>query len=85
MSPWMLALLFKPLVALAIVGAYYLVIIRGLRWLYPKLPQNRLTNFLFRERGKRHPDYGPGYSIANGNGDRGTADSAADLRKLPNR
>lgn len=85
MPPWMLALIFKPLVALAIVGAYYLVIIRGLRWLYPRLPQNRLTTFLFRERGKRRPDYGPGYSLPNGNRNRGASDAAAHLGKLPDR
>ncbi len=56
---WLLALVLKPLIAIAIVAAYYVLVIQGLRWLYPRLPKNKFVDFLFRERSNRIPDYGP--------------------------
>lgn len=62
-----LALLLKPLGFAAVAVFWYFVVIRGLRWLYPRLPRNWLVDFLFRERSDRKPDFGPGYSpTANG-------------------
>lgn len=63
MPPWAMTLLLKPLVAVLILGAYYFFVVKGLRWLYPRLPKSRLTDFLFRERGDRRPDYGPGADL----------------------
>ena len=54
-----LTLLLKGLLAPVIVAAYYFVVVKGLRWLYPRLPQTAAVDFLFRERGNRRPDYGP--------------------------
>lgn len=59
MKGWWLALLLKPLIGLSIAAAYYVFIIGGLKWLYPRLPKNRVVDFLFKERGDRKPDYGP--------------------------
>jgi hypothetical protein len=56
---WLLALVLKPLIAIAIAAAYYVVVIHGLRWLYPRLPKSRFVDLLFRERSDRVPDYGP--------------------------
>ena len=53
------SLLLKSLIGVLVVAAYYVVVILGLRWLYPRLPRNRVVDFLFRERAKRRPDYGP--------------------------
>lgn len=62
MSGWTWALLLKPAIGLAMIFAYWFVIIRGLRWLYPRLPKNRLVDALFRERIKNNdPEYGPEY------------------------
>lgn len=61
MGKWLLALGLKPLIALLILVAYYFFVVKGLRWVYPKLPKSRLVDFLFRERATRRPDYGPGH------------------------
>lgn len=62
MNSWGWSLLLKPVIGLAMIAAYYFVIIKGLRWLYPRLPKNRLVEALFRERGKGvEPQYGPGH------------------------
>jgi hypothetical protein len=53
------SLLLKPFVFLLLVAAYYVFVIKGLRWLYPHIPRNRFVDFLFRERANRRPDYGP--------------------------
>ena len=57
------ALVLKPVASIAFVAAYYFIVIRGLRWLYPRLPKSRIVDFLFRERGKRTPDYGPSIRV----------------------
>lgn len=46
------ALLLKPMMGLALIAAYYFVIVKGLRWLHRKLPDSKITRFLFKERGK---------------------------------
>lgn len=61
MDGWSWALLLKPIAGLALIFAYWLFIIRGLRWLYPRLPKNKLVDALFRERGNTPPEYGPDY------------------------
>lgn len=53
------ALVLKGLAAPFVVALYYFVVIKGLRWLYPRLPRNAFVDFLFRERSNRRPDYGP--------------------------
>lgn len=59
MKSWWMALLLKPLIFAVMAAGYYFVIIRGLRWLYPRLPKSRFVDFLFVERANRKPDYGP--------------------------
>jgi hypothetical protein len=66
MTGWQLSLLLKPAITLAMAAAYFAVIVLGLRWLYPRLPKNKVVDFLFRERGNRRPDYGPGFSGVRG-------------------
>ena len=53
------ALLLKGLAAPAVAALYYFGVVKGLRWLYPRLPKSRIVDFLFRERANRRPDYGP--------------------------
>lgn len=50
MPSWLLALGLKPLIAVAIVAAYFFGIIVPLRWLERRLPNNAFVRFLFRER-----------------------------------
>lgn len=61
MSGFSWSLLLKPIIGLAIAAAYYVFVVKGLRWLYPRIPKNRFVDFLFRERGDGLPDYGPGH------------------------
>lgn len=44
--------------AMAVVVVYYFTIIKGLRWLARTLPDSRVKEFLFRERGSCPPQYG---------------------------
>lgn len=60
MPTWMLALILKPLFAVLFVAFWFFVVVLGLRWIYPRLPKSKLVDALFRERGSRTPDYGPG-------------------------
>lgn len=55
MKGWLLALGLKPLLALAIVAGYYFGILLPVRWLRRRLPNNRVVDFLFRERGRHRP------------------------------
>lgn len=74
MDGWTKALLLKPLIGLALIAAYYFFIIKFLRWLYRVLPKHRFVDALFRERGKKAPDYGPDYehgSVVNDGRQRG--------------
>jgi hypothetical protein len=52
---WALALLFKGLIAVAIVAAYYVVVYRGSLWLGTFIKNPRLYDWLFRERGVQRP------------------------------
>lgn len=49
-ATWM-TLLFKPLLAVAFVAAYYFGIIVPIRWMRRRLPNHPVVEFLFRERG----------------------------------
>lgn len=81
MPAWSWSLLLKPVIGLALIAAYYLVIIRGLRWLYPRLPKNRLVQTLFLERGKDvAPQYGPGYESVVDERRRGGSGSGTELQ-----
>lgn len=61
-STFALSMLAKPFVGLVLIALFYFLVIKSLRWLYPRLPKNRLVDALFRERVKgRAPDYGPGF------------------------
>lgn len=76
---WSWALLLKPAIGLAMIFAYWLVIIRGLRWLYPRLPKSRLVDALFRERGKGvAPQYGPRSVVGERRG--GSSGSGTELQ-----
>lgn len=55
----MSAIFWKAALTPFAIAAYYLIVIKGLRWLYPRLPHSAFVDFLFRERGNRRPDYGP--------------------------
>jgi hypothetical protein len=81
MKPLWLALLLKPLLAAVLLAAYYFIVIRSLRWLYPRLPRNRFVDFLFRERANRRPDYGP--LLTDRQRNRGARGESGVLRKLP--
>jgi hypothetical protein len=61
MTLWAVMLL-KPLGFIAIAALWYFVVIKGLRWLYPRLPRSRFVDFLFKERSNRAPDFGPGFT-----------------------
>jgi hypothetical protein len=63
MDGWVWALLLKMLIGIGIAGAYYVLVIKGLSWIYPRLPKSRFVDFLFVERGDRKPDYGPSESV----------------------
>jgi len=79
MNGWSWSLLLKPLIGFAMIAAYYFFIIKGLRWLYPRLPKNRLVDALFRERGKTAPEYGPGYKSVRKRGAGGSG-SGSELQ-----
>jgi hypothetical protein len=53
MPAWLLALLLKPLIGVAIVAAYYFGIVLPLRRAERRLPKNAFLRFLFRERGRQ--------------------------------
>lgn len=55
MEPWLIALLVKPLALIAIVAIYYVVVYKGSHLLGRFLPDGRLKDFLFRERGSHCP------------------------------
>lgn len=57
-----LALLLRYPAMAVIAVLWFFCVILSLRWLYPRLPKSRVVDFLFKERGNRAPDYGPGYS-----------------------
>ena len=65
MEPWVWALVFKLPVIAAGAVLYYFVVIKGLRWVYAKLPKSRVVDFLFRERADKRPDYGPGFEATD--------------------
>lgn len=50
---------WKGVLTPVVIAAYYFTVVKGLRWLYPRLPRSAFVDFLFRERGNRRPDYGP--------------------------
>ncbi len=75
-----MALLLKPAIGLVLIAAYYFLIIKGLRWLYPRLPKSRLTDALFRERGKSAPEYGPGYGSVGDEGRSGSSGAGRELQ-----
>lgn len=53
MPAWLLALLLKPVIGVAIVAAYYFGIVVPLRRAERRLPNNAFWRFLFRERGRQ--------------------------------
>lgn len=61
MEPWVWALALKLPVIAAGAVLYYFVVIKGLRWVYAKLPKSKFVDFLFKERANKRPDYGPGF------------------------
>lgn len=68
MNGMVLALLLRPL-ALAVGAVFWFFgVILVLRWLYPRLPKSRVIDFLFKERGNRPPDYGPGFKGSRSSG-----------------
>lgn len=58
MTAWSWGLLLKPLIAVGILAAYYLVVYRGSRTIGRFIKNDRLYDFLFRERGRNDPGYG---------------------------
>lgn len=80
MSEWGWALLLKPLAGFAMIAAYYFFIIKGLRWLYPRLPKSKLVDALFRERFSNNtPEYGPEYESVR-KGGTGRSGSGTELQ-----
>lgn len=77
---WGWALLLKPVIGLAMIVAYYLFIIKGLRWVYPRLQKSKLVEALFRERGNIPPSYGPGYRSVVRKRRGGSGGSGAELQ-----
>ena len=65
MEPWLWALVLKVPAAMLVAGLYYVFVIKGLRWLYAKLPRSRIIDFLFKERANKRPDYGPGFGATD--------------------
>lgn len=80
MDGWSWSLLLKPVIGMGLLVAYYLVVVKGLRWLYPKLPRSRLVDALFRERGNKSPDYGQGFDSVVGKGRRSRRGSGKELQ-----
>lgn len=78
MESWQWAVLLKPAAAMIGAVAYFFLVIKGLRWLYAKLPRSRFVDFLFKERANRRPDYGPGFDSRRGPG----TGSVLDLARL---
>lgn len=58
MTAWGWGLLLKPLIAVGIVAVYYFVIYRGSHTIGRFIKNDRLYDFLFRERGRNDPGYG---------------------------
>lgn len=54
MSGWLLALAMKSVAVLGLAFAYYVVVYRGSQWLGRFIPEGRLKEALFRERGSEH-------------------------------
>ncbi len=52
MTAWHWALLLKPLGALLIIAAYYVVVYKGSHLLGRFIPNGKVKEFLFRERGR---------------------------------
>lgn len=51
MQGWAWTLVLKPLAVVAVVFAYYVVVYKGSHLIGRLLPNGRLKEFLFRERG----------------------------------
>ena len=77
---WGWALLLKPIAGFAMIAAWYYLVIRVLRWIYPRLPKNRFVDALFRERGNTPPEYGPGYESVVDERRRGGSGSGTELQ-----
>lgn len=52
MENWQYVLILKPLAVLVVAGVYYVCVYRGSHYLGRFIPQGRVTDFLFRERGR---------------------------------
>lgn len=83
MDGLVLAMLFKvPVIAIGAIFWFFGVIL-VLRWLYPRLPKSRLVDFLFKERGNRAPDYGPGFNSSEPSGTRALRAELLAAPKVP--
>lgn len=51
MEGWSWGVLLKPAIGLVLVVAYYVVVYRGSKWLGRFIPEGRIKEALFRERG----------------------------------
>ena len=51
MEPWIYVLILKPFAVLGVAGAYYFAVYKPVKWLSKRLPDSRLKDALFRERG----------------------------------
>lgn len=58
MDAWSWGLLLKPLAAVVIAALYYFFIYRGSHLIGRFIKNDRLYDFLFRERGRNDPGYG---------------------------
>lgn len=77
MTAWSWGLLLKPLAAAAIAALYYFFIYRGSHLLGRLIKNDRLYDFLFRERGRNDPGHGARPSDKR----RGGADNSGALTR----
>jgi hypothetical protein len=76
MDGWQWSLLLKPFAVVLLVAGYYVFVYRGSHLLGRFIPNGRLKDFLFRERGRYDAGHAPGA--------RDQASRSADhLRSLP--
>lgn len=55
---WIFALLVKPLSVVALVFLYYVIVYKGSHFIGWFIPEGRIKQALFRERGSRHASTG---------------------------
>lgn len=55
MEPWSWSLILKPLAVVLIAAAYYFLVIKGSQTIGRFIPDGKLKDFLFRERGTGRP------------------------------